>query len=267
MKSYLSAGLLAAFALIGYGCKNGPVDSHLTGFSDYLEGLGYSFHNPPRSDLGPGTVFRLVENASGAKSFSPVCKALFPDIEATRASISIPTESRSSTIAAGVSLGILSDLLETGAADAQFDKDVEITFTPTGQIYSEYFYEEDAFNAAGESRTISPQCFARLRSLSSQGGIAETVLFIQDAVRVDGVAYSANSTVSTEAGVDFVRKLVGSLKPSVLYDSTSANTLVIAEPRYIAFKAFKINEFVDTGLTGPGSAVVKMQKFSLDNGT
>lgn len=260
-----SVTLLLVSILLNTSCDHRETSQQLDGFSDYLENIGYSFYNPPRSDRGPGSVFRFVDLEGGSRGLSPVCRDLFPDIEPTRAEVSIPNENRTEELELGFVLELLKGLLtDETPVDASMKREMRVEVKFSDDVQSLSYFEEDAINDDGTPRKLSPTCYARLKSLSETGQLAEGVFFVQDALRVREAEYQFSRSYDFGAHIDIPITKILHPKAEVSSESKVENSLTIREWRFVAFKAMLVTEFVDTGLTSAGSAIIRGRPLTVD---
>lgn len=246
------------------GC-NGDTSQKLKGFSTYLENIGYSFYNPPRTDRGPTSVFRFTKSESGKTIISPVCSKLFQHIPINVANLSIPSEYSTEEIQVDFAVSLISDLLsDAPKLGMEFGTNsvIDVHF---GNVRSVYINEEDLYNKDGNSHTITPSCFAALNRLASQGELKNNVFVVQESLQVDSMSYAAKKTNSSGADANFPIKNLVKFKPEINYSFNSDNTLLIKEPRYVAFRAFLLNDYINTGLTSAGTAVIKAEPLNLSD--
>ena len=257
-----SRSIVIALIVLLAGCKN-DTSQQLTGFSAYLEDIGYSFYNPPRTDRGPTSVFRFIRSESGKNIVSPVCKKLFQHIPENITKVSIPSEHSTAQLQVNLAVSLIEDLLANApqiGAEWGSNSVIDVHF---GDVSTVYINEEDLYNVNGKSHTITPSCFSALKRLSNQGELNGNVFVVQESLRVDSMSYVAKKLNSSGADAQFSIKEVINFKPEVKYTFSSDNKLIIKEPRYVAFRAFLLTEYIDTGLTGAGSAVVKAEPLTL----
>lgn len=253
---------LSAFFLIS-GCKS-DTRQQLKGFSEYLENNGYSFYNPPRTDRGPGSVFRFARAESGKTIVSPVCKKLYAHIIENEASLTLPSEQSKSQLDIGFSASLIKDLLSGDPVlDAGWSSSslINVNFT---KVKSVYINEEDLYNNDGNARTITPSCYSALKRLSNGGELHENVFIVQESIRVDTLIYNAANSNSGKTGIQADIKQLFSFKPNINYSYNSNNNLEINEPRHVAFRAFLLKEYIDTGLKSAGSARIKAVPLDID---
>lgn len=241
-------------------CKS-PTESHFVGYLEYLEDLGYSIYNPPRSDRGASSVFAYQIAESGKVVLSPVCRKLFSALEPKPADLTIPSSSRNDQLDAGFALELLKDMfskppsieagvLATSKVDATFGKTTEYSIA-----------EEDLYNEQGVARTITPQCFSALRQRARSSGLGN-VFVVQSAIQVDTLSYELEELFSAQASAEVEIKKVLNVIPSASGNLSGNTTLSSDTSRYVAFIAFKITDYVDTGLTTAGSAIVKAERLT-----
>ena len=128
---------------------------------------------------------------------------------------------------------------------------------------SVYINEEDLYNEQGSARSITPSCFSALRRLANQGELNKNVFIVQESILVNSMLYDANNTDTGEANAQINIKKLINFKPRINYNYKNKNILEIKEPRYIAFRAFLLTKYTDTGLTSIGSAIVQAEPLSL----
>ena len=254
--------LLSIFLLVLVGCRD-DTSQQLDGFSKYLEDIGYSFYNPPRTDRGPASVFRFVKSESGKTIVSPVCKKLFLHVPENEASLSLPSEKSKDKLNIGLAISLIEDLLsDTPKLEAGWSSGSSIEVKFNG-VKSVNISEEDLYNKNGVARSITPSCFSALKRISKQGEFKQNVFIVQESIRVDSMQYDATKTnVGTVNAQANIKKLI-KFKPGINYEFKGDSKLEIKEQRYIAFRAFLLKDFFDTGLTTTGSAVVKAEPLSL----
>lgn len=244
--------------LLGSSCSSQESSPKLQGFSGYLKDIGYSFYNPPRSDRGPGSVFRFVRLESGKWGISPVCRNLFPQLSHTVSDLSIPNSRRKQTFDLDFVLGLLGGLIEEPAAgELGSVREIEVTFG--GSVQSHAYFEEDGLNDDGSPRELSPACYARLKALSAAGGLGGNVFFVQDAIAVTEASYSAFRGGAGQMDLRVPIREVLLPRVGISAQFEHEHSLTIREPRYVAFKAMQITDFVDTGLTSAGRATVHLK--------
>ncbi|MGF1615180.1 MAG: hypothetical protein ACFCVA_15095 [Gammaproteobacteria bacterium] len=254
--------LIASVFLFNGGCSPEPTDPP-KGFSDYLENLGYLFYNPPRTDRGPGSVFRFARTQSGSLVISPICRNLFANLKTEKANVTIPKESSTETLNVGFFTQFIADLWQHSAkAQTHLKRDgrVLVSFKNASSVY---LLEEDLINADGTPRSITPQCYGQLKKLDEKGELENNVFIIQDAIEVGRATYelSEQSFISGEGEVNAKSILI--FKPHVQYKQLSKLAFEILSPRFVAYKAFLLTEYMDTGLTTDGTAIIKARPMSV----
>ncbi|WP_440055874.1 hypothetical protein ACSLBF_06920 [Pseudoalteromonas sp. T1lg65] len=254
MKIAFHLGLtFLALAVTGCGSDTEP---KIEGISSYLEKLGYSFYNPPRIDRGPASVFRFKKAHSGSVVISPVCNSLFPDITIESTAISIPAESSRESVSFDIGLELLRGLFKSqpnlGFNNNQ-NMDIEVKFEGAKAIS---ISEESLFNLDGKAKTITPSCYSALKKISERGSIKD-VFIVQESISIDKMTYSLDQLFG--ASLEAAAKFKGAVDANagIQYQINKDNNLIVESPRYIAFKAFAIDSYVETGLTTYGSVVLQ----------
>lgn len=251
--------LILILAATVYGCTDNPTKP-VRSFSEYLESLGYSFYNPPRSDRGPGSVFRLARAQSGKIVISPVCGQLFESIEPVRANISLPKDKSTEERGIEFWISFLADLLNNpGDVSGKFSSKATFAVQFDG-TQSHYLNEEQMVNDKGVARRITPACYARLKQLSKSGELRDNIFIIQDAVRISTGTYTfSKEALANGQGKIEVDKIID-VKTGVRWSKKTERSFSIDEPRYVAFVAFLLKDYVETGLTTAGTAIVKAER-------
>lgn len=244
------------------GCRD-DTKQQLSGFSEYLDDVGYSFYNPPRTDRGPASVFRFTRAESGKNIISPVCKKIFEHVPVNESKLSLPSEKSVKQLKLGLAVSLIEDLLTAPPkleADWESNSNVNVNFS---NVSSVYINEEDLYNAEGVARSITPSCFSALKRLSKQGELNDEVFIVQESLRVNSMSYvlAKSSSANSDINID-IKKLLN-FKPDVDFQIKDNISLEINEPRYIAFRAFLLKKYIDTGLTGSGSAILKAEPLTL----
>lgn len=257
MVRIINCSMLLAIILVFMGCSH--PNKPIAGFSDYLSKNGYSFYNPPRAARGAGHAFIVKGSESGKKSVSPICKSVFRDIDISEEALTLSKEEKSQTFSINFFIEFYHDLIENPAAlEAELSKNINILAEIESPI-EHVIYEEDIYFDDGAPRTFTPQCYSALKNKKERGEL-EDVFFVQSAIETDKVTYTFSSDSLSSAEVEVKLKDILKLNPGIKYSSTTKNSLVIEKPRYIAFLAYPIEQFIPTGHMGGFVAKIKLKK-------
>jgi hypothetical protein len=218
-------------------------------YADLMKKQGLTVMNHPRSALGAGTIFSVVDGQELVKSapeecFAGIGNSLIPN------QILLTDSKQARKLAASVGAKYLPVGLTQIAAAFSFNsiKTLDVSF---GQTRADILTVE-GFARYLEGKNISKRCFGYLADSKN--------LVILSAANVSSMTYKfhGDRKVGGNADIDAIKSALKA-NAALDYSNVTDDSMTIAQPMYIAYQAFR---FKDTGLNIPeaGEANILLEK-------
>jgi hypothetical protein len=227
-----------------FGCATtkglGPLESK-------LKEHGFSVYNPPRSNRGPGWVFRFVKTFDGRTVPSTVCENIYPDAKTVDGRLVLPNITQDKSVDLSLAIDLLSGIIDPPLQAKAELKDVGNVTISWGPVRVRELSPGNKFTAEGAIRKIDEACYAELESLKARQEIQDSIFVVQEAAVVNRFNYHFHG--DTEASA----KLRGQYKKILGVDFDSRvkavddTTLEITEDTNLGFIAVALTEWVPTG--------------------
>ena len=255
------APLITSLVLSITGCASvglGPLEKEIAKY-------GYTLYKPPRTNRGPGWVFRMIRTFDGKTIPSTLCENLYSDPKTVDGSLSLPNIHGSTTVSLDLAIDFLEGLIRDPAkAKANLKAVREVTIS-WGQIRDQELSPEFKFTEKGELRPVNERCAAVLRDIKRRGELGNNIFVVQQAVLAHRLWYEFKTEGAAAVGLAGKYQDLLGFNAGVGISSTGETSLEIAERRYVGFAAIALIEWLPIGELGVSQlATVSGRRITLD---
>jgi hypothetical protein len=211
----------------------------------------YEAYIPPRSDMGPGTVFEgeIVDNRIRVTRL--ICRNLYagqePPIKPV--TIALPQKWKESELTIGAAAKLLNTALEptdkgtTGGVNAS-----QITHITWGDTVEYSYYAEDSFLENGTPRPINQQCRSAIDAVASPDIPQNRFFIVIRTLAATGLRYEIESKLAATIGLDQSAGESLDVQTDGNVKVVEKNVLEINQPLHIGHTPFwRLTEWVPTG--------------------
>ncbi len=213
------------------GCSKSPL-------VQFMDKNGYSIYKLPRSDRGPGSVYRIVDR----KNIVEVCEQLLVEIPIKIADLDAIQNDSMYKIDSKHNAELLSHFFKDGSINSShnYSKNIEMKL---GNLKEKKILEEDFFTEIGVERKVVTKCRKVLRALQEKKQL-KNVFMVYSTLSTDDLKYNIQKLYKSDSSLTLpgIKKILG-LSSELNISIENNQTLIIHQPRNIGFKAQKITKF------------------------
>jgi len=217
---------------------------------------GYLTLIPPRSDFGPGFVFKGSVQSGALIIDQILCTNLYPDVKPASGVLQLASATTSSNNSLGLNLSLLQKLVGTNTVslDAKYTGKMEYKVT-VKTASADYLPSSSLFDGK-TPRPVDSSCRAAIENLKLAGPITKSVYIIGDAVAVTGLTYSFTKSSDPTLNITAdIQKIVNASTNASFSQDANNVSIDVTVPVHIAVKyPYLVDTWVPSGAVAAAEA-------------